>query len=147
MREPGKIIENSGWVGFVSVQLFILGNVLSALLFPVLWAVFGVWILTESALISAIFPQPLLWLNIFALVVGNLFFITLAIIAPLKRKKFGLSLFGLTAPFYWLLASIASYKAFFQLLTRPYYWEKTHHMISTKAKEKRKNALQVFAAG
>jgi glycosyltransferase XagB len=37
---------------------------------------------------------------------------------------------GLTVFGYWVLTSIAGYKALYQLLTRPFYWEKTEHGIS-----------------
>jgi glycosyltransferase involved in cell wall biosynthesis/O-antigen/teichoic acid export membrane protein len=39
-------------------------------------------------------------------------------------------------PVYWLLISIAAVKAFYQLLVKPYYWEKTHHGLEVKAKSK-----------
>jgi hypothetical protein len=31
-------------------------------------------------------------------------------------------------PVYWLLMSVAIYRAFFQLLMRPHHWEKTTHL-------------------
>jgi hypothetical protein len=34
------------------------------------------------------------------------------------------------------MTSLAAYKALWQLLTRPSYWEKTHHMISRVARER-----------
>ncbi|MEP2829750.1 hypothetical protein [Parvibaculum sp.] len=34
-------------------------------------------------------------------------------------------------PFYWLLISIAAYKALWQLITKPFHWEKTEHGISS----------------
>jgi glycosyltransferase involved in cell wall biosynthesis/O-antigen/teichoic acid export membrane protein len=39
-------------------------------------------------------------------------------------------------PVYWLLISIAAVKAFYQLLVKPYYWEKTHHGLEASAKSK-----------
>ena len=32
-----------------------------------------------------------------------------------------------TLPFYWLLMSIAGYRAIFQLIARPHHWDKTPH--------------------
>jgi glycosyltransferase XagB len=142
MRRPDKIVATTGWAGLLSVQLFIAGNVLSSLINPILWAVFIIWLLTASPFISAIFPEPLLTLNLFALTFGNLFFIGLAIIAPMKRRWFHLSLAGLTAPAYWLLTSLAAYKALWQIVFRPHYWEKTDHIISDMAKAKRADALR-----
>ncbi len=142
MRRPGDIVATTGWSGLLSIQLFTAGNVFSALISPILWAVFIGWMVTGSPLISEAFPGPLLWFNIFALVFGNLFFIFLTVIAPLKRGWRHLCVFGLTAPVYWLLASVAAYKALWQIIFRPHYWEKTDHLISAVAIQKRKDALQ-----
>jgi len=142
MRRPQDIIATTGWSGFLSVQLFLAGNVFSALISPLLWVVFAVWVSTGASVISAAFPGPLLWLNVFALIFGNLFFILLAVIAPLKRRWRHLSLFGVTAPFYWVLASIAAYKALWQIFFRPHYWEKTDHLISEIAIKRREDILR-----
>ena len=37
---------------------------------------------------------------------------------------------ALLNPIYWLLHSIASYKALWQLITKPHYWQKTEHGLS-----------------
>ncbi len=34
---------------------------------------------------------------------------------------------------YWVLMSIAAYKALWQLLRNPFYWEKTQHGVSKQA--------------
>jgi hypothetical protein len=39
-------------------------------------------------------------------------------------------LWGLANPFYWLLHSVAAYKALWQLITKPHYWEKTAHGLT-----------------
>lgn len=142
MRRPDKIVATTGWFGLLSVQLFIAGNVLSALINPILWTVFVVWLLTATKVISTLFPEPLLTLNLFALTVGNLFFIVLAVIAPLKRRWFHLSLAGFTAPAYWLLTSVAAYKALWQIFFKPHYWEKTDHVISEMAIARREEAMR-----
>ena len=35
-----------------------------------------------------------------------------------------------TIPFYWLLLSLAAWRALFQFLTAPYKWEKTEHGLA-----------------
>jgi hypothetical protein len=42
---------------------------------------------------------------------------------------------ALLNPVYWTLHSIASYKALWQLLTKPHYWEKTVHGLTTQVHE------------
>jgi hypothetical protein len=36
----------------------------------------------------------------------------------------------MTNPVYWILHSIASYKALWQLVKNPFYWEKTTHGLT-----------------
>jgi hypothetical protein len=46
-------------------------------------------------------------------------------------------------PVYWLLLSVAAWRALFQLIFRPYAWEKTEHGLALTsrlaARRKRKN--------
>ncbi len=141
MRDPAGFVRATGWRGFAAMQLFVAGNVFSALINPVLWAVFAVWLVTRSASIAGVFPEPLLSLNLAAFVLGNCFFIYLAVIAPLKRGWPELAPNALLAPAYWALTSLAAYRALWQLFTRPFFWEKTDHMLSPAARERREEAL------
>jgi hypothetical protein len=47
------------------------------------------------------------------------------------RQRYPLVLWSLLNPAYWLLHSVASYKALWQLIVKPHYWEKTTHGISS----------------
>jgi hypothetical protein len=40
----------------------------------------------------------------------------------------------LAMPVYWVLISIAVWKGLLQLITNPFYWEKTLHGVSKGAK-------------
>jgi hypothetical protein len=39
-------------------------------------------------------------------------------------------LFAIANPVYWLMHSIAAYKGLYQLIVKPFYWEKTNHGLS-----------------
>ncbi len=147
MRQPQKIVATTGWRGLFSIQLFLAGNVFSALINPLLWATFLVLQLVHFPALENAVPEGLQYLNIFALIAGNFCFIACATVAPLKRGWRDLSLFGLTAPLYWLLTSLAAYKALWQIVFRPYYWEKTNHVISKLAIERRRAALSRAGIG
>lgn len=142
MREPRAFYRVAGWRGVIATQLFVAGNFFSALVNPILWAVFILWLATRAEIVSSAFPGPLLVLNMFALLAGNFFFIYLAVIAPLKRGWTELSPSALLAPIYWLLSSLAAYKALWQLATRPSFWEKTRHGLSVAARERRAMAAR-----
>ena len=51
-------------------------------------------------------------------------------IAPIRRGWLDLIPYSLTAFGYWVLISIAAYRALWQLVHNPFYWEKTHHGVS-----------------
>ena len=69
-----------------------------------------------------------------SLVVGNGTAILLNILATLGRKQTRrLFFFALSNPLYWVLHSIAAYKALWQLIRKPFYWEKTNHGLTTVA--------------
>lgn len=144
MRRPQQIIATTGWRGFLAVQLFVAGNVFSALINPVMWSAFVLWAVWRPASLEGMLPTPLVWLNLFALFAGNLLFILTMMIGPLKRGWRNLVPYGLTAPAYWLLSSLAAYKALWQAFRRPHYWEKTDHVISDAARKRREVALAEF---
>ncbi|MFC6035464.1 glycosyltransferase family 2 protein [Hyphococcus aureus] len=144
MRRPQRIIATTGWRGFLAVQLFVAGNVFSAIINPIMWSAFLFWALWRPTGLHGLLPAPLVWLNLFALLAGNLLFILTMMIGPLKRGWLNLAPYSLTAPAYWLLSSLAAYKALWQVFRRPHYWEKTDHVISEAARKRREVALAEF---
>ena len=124
MRQPLQLIRNAGPRGFIGFQLFIGGTFVSALLAPILWTLTVVVLLAGSKLLgSAHFCLA-------CLLVGNGFFVALAMLGPLRRGWFGLMPFALLVPLYWGLISVALYRALVQLVSRPFHWEKTRHGTS-----------------
>lgn len=67
------------------------------------------------------------------LVASNLFLILVHVIACRRRGLGDLTGWCFLIPFYWLLISIGAWKGFLQLLTRPFYWEKTQHGLTDAA--------------
>ncbi len=142
MRAPFAHRRRAGWRGVAATHLFVAGNVFSALINPFLWGLFAYWLVTRSSDVAGLFPGPLLHLNLFAFLFGNFLFVYLAMLAPLKRGWPQLSGAALLMPVYWWLSSVAAYKALWQLMTRPSFWEKTDHGLSRDARARRINALR-----
>ena len=65
-------------------------------------------------------------LNLF---VGNGAMILLTALAARRRKAYKLVGFALLLPAYWVLHSIAAWRALYQLIRQPDRWEKTPHGI------------------
>jgi len=61
------------------------------------------------------------------LVLGNVFFILMHVVACIKRRLYDLIPYAVTMPLYWILISIGAWKGFLQLFFKPFYWEKTIH--------------------
>ncbi len=130
MRHPVHLYRSIGPVGFFSFHFFIGAPAFTNLLNPILWAITLLMFGLQLVPFGWLFPEPFGTMALFNLVVGNLFLIYFGVVAALKRRYFDLVPVGLTLPLYWVLHSIASYKALKQLISNPHYWEKTEHGTS-----------------
>ena len=130
-RRPLQLIREIGIVRFASFALLIGGT--PATFLGVLPSYIGtvVALVLPSAWLSALFPPWVLWICLFNFVIGNGIMVYLSMMGPYKRGTFHLIHWALLNPVYWILHSVASYKALVQLLTRPHYWEKTEHGLTT----------------
>jgi cellulose synthase/poly-beta-1,6-N-acetylglucosamine synthase-like glycosyltransferase len=130
MRHPIDLYRSVGHTGFWGLQFFIGGTFFAALVFPILVATYIFWLLTRSQVLDVFFPPAVLYLSLFNLLVGNGCLIYVSMLGAFKRGYYRLVPFALTAPLYWALMSVSGYKAFWQLLHNPFFWEKTVHGLS-----------------
>jgi hypothetical protein len=91
------------------------------------------WLVAQAEGLGPVFPELLLFLSLFNLLAGNSAFIYLSMLAPIRRGWLDLIPYSFTAFGYWILISIAAYKGLWQLLYKPFYWEKTRHGLSRHA--------------
>ncbi len=129
MRHPLRLWRELGAKGFVGFNAYLGGIVLSALIHPIFLLAF-VWEATFGWLF--VFPDTalgsfLLALSTFVLVGGYVSGMAIAGLAAKRRGLLGLLPHLLLMPFYWLLISVAAYRALLQLMSKPYLWEKTPH--------------------
>ncbi|WP_287963120.1 glycosyltransferase family 2 protein [Alcanivorax sp.] len=130
MRHPLDLYASLGHVGFWGFQFFIGGAIFNTLLAPWMVGMYIYWLITQTQDINALFPSALLYISLINLLFGNAFFIYITALGAFKRRYCDLIPYALTVPFYWLLMSVAAYKALWQLIHNPFYWEKTHHGLS-----------------
>ncbi len=126
-RRPLHLIRSTGVLGFLGFVFFIGGTALSGLLNPIFWALYVVWLVALWTGFDPMFPQILLFLSLLNLLAGNGAFIFLSMLAPIHRGWLNLIPYSLTVIGYWVLMSIAAYRALWQLIRNPFYWEKTQH--------------------
>jgi cellulose synthase/poly-beta-1,6-N-acetylglucosamine synthase-like glycosyltransferase len=70
------------------------------------------------------------------LILANFMFVGTHIMACFKRKLYKLLPAALLMPFYWVLMSVGAWKGFIQLITKPFYWEKTNHGLADHVNHK-----------
>jgi glycosyltransferase XagB len=126
-RRPLHLIRTTGLLGFLGFIFFIGGTALSGLLNPIFWALYLIWLVALWNGFDPMFPQILLFLSLLNLLAGNGAFIFLSMLAPIHRGWLNLIPYSLTVLGYWVLMSIAAYRALWQLIRNPFYWEKTQH--------------------
>ena len=128
MRRPRELLADLGPSGFLAFQLLMGGMVLSALVDP--------WFYLMLALGDGggLFAMPgdalsrVLWVvGLLNIALGYAAAIALGMASVVRRGWKALALHALLMPAYWLMVSLAAYRALGQLATRPFYWEKTEH--------------------
>jgi glycosyltransferase XagB len=132
-RHPLALLKVAGTKETLAFMLLIGGTPIMFLLVLPLYAVFIASLVVPSHVYSELFPGWVLWLSLLNLIVGNALMIYVCMMGAFKRGRYELVGWALLNPLYWILHSIASYKALWQLVTRPHYWEKTTHGISNYA--------------
>ncbi len=65
------------------------------------------------------------------LLASNFLLIGIGAAAAVKRRYWDLVPYALFLPAYWVLISIGAWKGAWQLITKPFYWEKTRHGLDT----------------
>ena len=130
MRNPVKLYRKVGLKGFLGFNFFIGATPLTFLIYPVLLFVFFMYVVFDFAFISQLFPNWVLFISIFNLLIGNVLMVYINMMAVFKRRFYELILFSLANPVYWLMHSISAYKGLYQLIVNPFFWEKTNHGLS-----------------
>jgi cellulose synthase/poly-beta-1,6-N-acetylglucosamine synthase-like glycosyltransferase len=128
MRSPRRLARQLGPCGFAVFQLLVGGGVLAALIHGLLAARLAWTLATQSLDDDAV----RLWLGLDAtmLLIGYAVSVALGLIGLARRRLLGCAWVLLLMPVYWLMLSLAAWRALFQLLRDPYRWEKTEHGLA-----------------
>jgi cellulose synthase/poly-beta-1,6-N-acetylglucosamine synthase-like glycosyltransferase len=131
LRHPVQLARTAGVRQSLAFALLIGGTPFTFLMTPPLLALFAVSLLVSTDALAEVFPQWVLWVSLANLLLGNAAMVYVSMMGAFKRRRYRLVPWAIVNPAYWMLHAIASYKALWQLVTRPHYWEKTLHGLST----------------
>jgi cellulose synthase/poly-beta-1,6-N-acetylglucosamine synthase-like glycosyltransferase len=126
-RNPIAMIREVGLGPFLRFNLFVGGTPLLALLNPVFWSLTLMWFVAELPFIQRLFPTWLYFAGLTCLVLGNFAFVYSNVVAARTAGIPQLVSRAVLSPAYWMLMSIAAFKALLQLVVAPSFWEKTTH--------------------
>lgn len=111
-------------------QLIIGGKTASLILNPLMWLttiVYFAFRLQVGLFIESLFPPAILYLGVFSLFFGNFLYAYYYMLGAAKQKHWENVFVALFMPLYWIGISMAAMLAFWELLTKPFYWHKTQH--------------------
>lgn len=139
MRNPIKFVREHG-IHALIFQLIIGMRISFMLINPILWLATFVYFAFRPFVgeyIEALYPSGIFYIAGISLVGGNFMYIFNYMIGCAKKEHYSLIKYIFFIPLYWILASVAAFKAAQQLILKPHFWEKTHHglHLSTKLKK------------
>lgn len=137
-RHPRQFFKQHG-IHALIFQLVVGGKIAFMVINPILWATtisyFALYKYVGPA-IESLYPPLIFYMAAFSLIFGNFLFMYYYMLGSAKRGHWEIVKYVYLIPFYWLLVSIASLKAWYQLIVNPHYWEKTHHGLHLASKSK-----------
>ncbi|WP_454744374.1 glycosyltransferase family 2 protein [Ciceribacter selenitireducens] len=130
MRDPARTIDEMGFAAFATFQLLIGGMLISALSHPLILvfiATSAVAMLQKPAETIGLFEAILFIIDITNILGSYAAFVTLGAttMTAHERKLVGNRWMGI--PLYWMMTSLAAWKAVVELRCKPFFWNKTPH--------------------
>jgi glycosyltransferase XagB len=131
MRRPLHTVQTLGPGGFAVFQLLIAGMLVSALAHPLMFIFIGVtlaWLASSSAAQVSALHSALMWIDLANIAGSYLTFIAMGWRGFTGHERGRLKIrWVLLTPAYWLMMSVAGWRALGQLVSNAHLWEKTPH--------------------
>lgn len=148
------LVHNRDWLKFVRTHgihalifhLVIGLRITFMLINPILWIATILYFVAYQYVgptIESLYPSWVFYMAGFSLVFGNFLYLYYYMIGAAKRGHWELMKYVLTVPLYWVLVSIAAVKAFYQLIVKPHFWEKTNHGLHLAKKAPLKRLVKL----
>lgn len=132
LRHPIELARTVGFRGLLSFVFLIAGTPFTFLVTPLLWGLFLLWVTLDPAWLGPLFSGIWGQLALVNLIVVNAMVVWLNLFACTRRGRERLAFWALLNPVYWLLHSAASYMATWELIRKPWHWQKTQHGLVTQ---------------
>jgi hypothetical protein len=145
-RSPRRLVAQVGVRDALGFLLLIAGTPLTFLLAPVMWVGTAAWYGFGEPHLPLVDSGAFWTIALINLLIGNGVMIALNLLGAIRGHGWRSAPFALLNPFYWVLHSIAAWRALVQLIHKPFYWEKTPHGLG-QAEVGHAGPEEVFEAG
>lgn len=126
LRRPFRWLRRNRWRAAITMGGLILGTPANFLLYPLtLSFTLVAWLI--GPVVQIRLAHPLLILGMINLIVMNLLMILTSAVSAWRRYNWRVGVFAVFLPIYWLLHSVAAWRAMIQMAVSPHRWEKTPH--------------------
>lgn len=130
LRSPVKLRNTIGIKSTLRLINMTGGVPVTAAINLIFWFTMLIWVLGRPAFVAEVFPPLTYYICLVLFIVGAPLSIFVGLVATQALGKPYLWWAALLAPLYWLLQSVAALKALYQLVFRPFFWEKTVHGLT-----------------
>lgn len=127
---------------FPIFHLIIGGKIAFILINPFLWIATILYFSAYAYVgptIERLYPSLVFYMAAFSLIAGNFLFMYYYMVGVMKRREYSLMKYTFLIPLYWLMISVAGFMALYQLIFKPFYWEKTVHGLHLLKKSEIRN--------
>ncbi len=129
-RHPLRLLREMGGRNAFHFSMIVGGMLVCLLLNPIFWTLTALWFVRRFSALDPLFPPFVFFMGSVCLFVGNFAFLYAGALGCYRRRLYDLVKFAVCMPPYWILMSIAAWRALFQLLVNPFHWEKTRHGLT-----------------
>lgn len=131
LRRPGQLRREIGLKATLRLINMTGGIPLIGVFNLMFWFAMLMWVAGRPDAINVLFP-PIPYYTCLALfLIGTPISVFVGLVVTQALGKPYLWWAALLAPLYWILQSMAAVKAIYQLVFRPFFWEKTVHGLAT----------------
>jgi glycosyltransferase XagB len=128
MRAPRQLLADLGLWRFIGVQVLFLGTLAQFVLAPALWSLWLVPLGYDHPFHQ--WAAPALFRTVtWGFIIAEIFGLIVNLCGLWYAGKLRLAGWALTLPLYFPLGALAAYRGISELVTRPFYWDKTAHGI------------------
>jgi cellulose synthase/poly-beta-1,6-N-acetylglucosamine synthase-like glycosyltransferase len=128
MRDPVRLWRDLGAWRFFGVQLLFLGTLSQFVLAPLLWT-FWLPVLGFAHPLATVLPSWAFWALAGLFITSEIIGWLVAYVALRKANKRWLFKWAFSLTLYFPLGALAAYKGIYELIAKPFYWDKTAHGV------------------